>query len=109
MAQADIPGALARRGENHFRSGGVGIFFEKVVLDLEDICKAELIGEPDLLQGFLHKAIFIVRMPLLAVQGLRQLQVVKQAESHLNSPLTRRSDYLRGAIPCRPKRLPYLC
>jgi hypothetical protein len=64
----------------------VGIFFEKVVLDLEDIVKAELIGKLNLLQRFLDEAIFIVRMPLLAVEWFWKLQLVKQAKPHMSAP-----------------------
>ena len=77
VAKADLLRALAGRGEKDFGRGGVGILFEKVVLDFPGVIEAQLVGQFNLVQRVVEQLIFAVREP-----GLGQLQFVENAEFH---------------------------
>ena len=53
VREADLLGALARRGEKHLGGRRVRIFFEKMVLDLPGEVVAQPIGEFDLIERIL--------------------------------------------------------
>ena len=58
VAEADIFGALAARGEENFRRGRMRILFEEVMLDFPHMIDAELVGEFDLIERILEKLEF---------------------------------------------------
>ena len=65
----------------------MAVLLEEVVLGLEDVLEAELVGELDLLQGLLEDLVLLVFVPLLAVDRPQRLQLVKHAEFHATSPV----------------------
>src|SRR5262249_43268598 len=77
VAEPDALGALRARREEDFRRGGVRIFLEEMVLDFPGVVDAELVGELDLLEGFLQQAVFGTVVP-----RPRQLMLVENAELH---------------------------
>src|SRR5262249_55852413 len=77
MRQADLFGALARRGEKHFGCRRVRILLEKVVLDLPGEVVAKPVGELDLVERVLVELELALRRP-----RARQLQFVEYAELH---------------------------
>ena len=63
MSEANILGPLGAGREENLGRGGVGIFFQKVVLDFPDIFDAKLIGEFDLIQRLVINPHFRVFFP----------------------------------------------
>jgi hypothetical protein len=55
----------------------MGILLEEVVLDFPSMIEPELIGQHDLVEGFLEESEFVVLAP-----GLGQLMFVEDAEFH---------------------------
>src|SRR5207247_8814488 len=53
VPEADVLRPLAGGGEEDFRSRGMRVLLEEVVLDLEDVVEAELVGRLDLVQSIL--------------------------------------------------------
>jgi hypothetical protein len=100
VAEPDISCPLARRSKKHLRLWRVGVFFEKMVLDVPGVVVTEAVGQLDLRQGVLVELPFIVRPP-----GTRQLQLVEDAELH---PFLR-NDYRQAhaSIP-GSSSIPYL-
>src|SRR5262249_33220762 len=75
VRQADLLGALARRGEKDLGGRGVRIFLEEMVLDFPGEIVAEPVCELDLIERILVE-------PELAFRGprARQLQLVEYAK-----------------------------
>ena len=57
VPEADVLRALAGGGEEDLRCGGVRVFLEEVVLDLEHVVEAEAVSELDLVEGVLQKLV----------------------------------------------------
>ena len=72
-AQADALGQLAQRAENNFRAWRHAEGGEEVVLDEPDVIEAHLVGQADLLDGFLDDGVVV---------QLGTLHFVGQAEFH---------------------------
>ena len=87
MAEANVLGALARGGEEDLGGGGVRVLFEEVVLDLEDVIEAELVGELDLFERLLIDAVLGVWIPGRLIVRLRELQFVEETELHAGASL----------------------
>ena len=81
VRKADLPGALARRGEEHLRGRRVRIFLEEMVLDFPGEVVAEPVGQFELVERIMVKGQLAVRSP-----GPRQLQLVEDAEFHSSLP-----------------------
>ena len=79
VREADLPGALARCGEEDLGGRRVRIFLEKVVLDLPGKVVAEPVGELDLIECILVELELALGRP-----RARQLQLVEYAEFHLS-------------------------
>ena len=77
VAEADVLGPLAGRGEEHLGRGGVRVLLEEVVLDLPHVLDAELVGELDLLERVLDQLALGVVGP-----RTRVLVLVEDAELH---------------------------
>ena len=70
VAQADVLGALAGRGEEDLGRAGVRVLLQEVVFHLEDVVEPELVGQLDLVEGVLEQLVLGVRFPLVAVVRL---------------------------------------
>src|ERR1700730_9028862 len=77
VRKADLPGALARRGEAHLRCRRVRIFLEERVLDFPGEVVAEPVRQLELVEGVMVESELCLRFP-----GPRQLQLVEYAEFH---------------------------
>ena len=77
VREADLLGALARRGEKDLGGRRVRILLEEVVLDLPGKVVAEPVGELDLVERVLVELELAFRRP-----RARQLQLVEYAELH---------------------------
>jgi hypothetical protein len=77
MADADVPGALADRGQKHFRGGRMGVFFQEVMFGGPNVVVSALIGKHSLLESILEK-----RMLGIANPGPWELMFVEAAEFH---------------------------
>ena len=63
--------------EEHLGRRGVAVFLEEVVLDLPHHVEADAVGQLNLLERVLHKAVLGVGLP-----GPRQLMLVEDPELH---------------------------
>jgi hypothetical protein len=77
MAEADIFGALAARGEENFRRRRMRILFEEVMLDFPHMIDAELVGEFYLIECILEKLELGTFFP-----GAGQLMFVECSQFH---------------------------
>src|SRR5437764_1880506 len=77
VAQPDVLGPLAGRGEEHLGGRRVAVLLEEVVLDLPHVIDAQLVGQLDLVEGVLQQTVFVVRLPRSG-----QLMLVEDAELH---------------------------
>ncbi len=57
VADANVPGALAHRGEKYFGRRGVRVFFEEVMLGGPDVVVSALIGQNRLFQRILEQRV----------------------------------------------------
>jgi hypothetical protein len=64
-----------------------------VVLDLEHVVEAELVGELDLVEGLVNDAALVVGVPLVVVERLREPELVEEAELHGGASGGRWRDY----------------
>ncbi len=83
VAEPDLFGPLAGRGEKGFRRGRVRIFFEEMMFHHPGVVIAEPIGGLELGQRVLVEPEFVALFP-----WARQLQLVKDAEFHDALPRT---------------------
>ena len=103
VAEPDLLGALARRGEEDLGRRRVRVLLEEVVLDLPGVVVAESVGELDLIERVLDQ-------PVLAVRGprARELMLVEDAELHAGRPPREsRSLPRRGGACLRPSSQTY--
>src|SRR4051794_30774871 len=77
VAEPDLLGALAGRGEERLGRRRMGVLFEEMVLDLPGMVVAQPVGEFDLLQRVLVEPVLVVLFP-----GPRQLQLIEDPELH---------------------------
>ena len=77
VAEADVLGALAGRGEEHLRRRGVRVLLEEVVLDLPRVVVAEPVRQLDLVERVLDQVVLAVGGP-----RPRQLVLVEDPELH---------------------------
>ena len=61
--EPNVLGALARRGQEHLRRGGVTVLLEEVVLGQPDRREAGLVRELHLLEAVLEHLVFVVVRP----------------------------------------------
>jgi hypothetical protein len=80
VANADVFGALAACGEEDFRGGGVGVFFEEMMLRSPNVVEADFVGEFDLVESILEGSMIGVAAP-----GTRELMLVEAAKFHASS------------------------
>ena len=83
VAEPDLLGALAGRGEKRFRRGRVRIFLEEMMFHHPGVVVAEPVGGLELGQRVLVEPELVALFP-----WARQLQLVKDAEFHDASPKT---------------------
>ena len=81
VAEPDVLGALRAGGEKDFRGRGVGIFLEKMMLDLPGEIDAEPIGELHLIERLLEELELGAFGP-----RPRQLMLVENPETHRLAP-----------------------
>ena len=77
VAEADLLRPLARRAQEHFRGGTVGIFLEEMMFDDPGVIEGQGVGQFDLAQGLVQQNMFTVGLP-----RTRQLVFVKDTEFH---------------------------
>src|SRR5260370_32972675 len=77
VAEADLPGALRRRREEHLRRRRMRIFLEEMVLHLPGVVVAEAVGQLDLVERILVEPQLAAFLP-----RARQLQLVEDAKFH---------------------------
>jgi hypothetical protein len=77
VAEPDLLGALAGRGEERFRRGRVGIFLEEMMFHHPGVVITEPVGGLELRQRVLVEPKLVALFP-----RARQLQLVKDAEFH---------------------------
>ena len=98
VAEADLLGALARRGEEDLGRRRMRVLLEEVVLDLPGVVVPEPVGELDLIERVLDQRALGVRGP-----RARELMLVEDAELHAGRPPREsRSLPRRGAACLRP-------
>ena len=81
VAEADVLGALAGRGEEHLGRRRVAVLLEEVVLDLPGVVVAEPVGQLDLVERVVEQRVLVVAAPRLG-----QLQLVEDPELHDPTP-----------------------
>jgi hypothetical protein len=81
VTQADAAGALAARGEEDLRCGGVAVLLEKVVFLRPQVVDTDAVGELGLFQRVAEQVPLGVFRP-----GFGELQLEEDAETH-QSPL----------------------
>ncbi len=77
VAQADVLGSLAHRGQKDLGGRRVGVLLEEVVLDLPHVVEPEPVGQLDLVEGVGDQLLFAGVGP-----GAWQLVFVEEAELH---------------------------
>ena len=97
VVRDDLPNAVAEpdvlrlRGggaEEYLGCGGVRIFVQKVVFDFPCVVEAQSIRQRDLLERILEQTVFVALVP-----GAGKLQLVENAESHVEGSLKRGTVY----------------
>ena len=96
VREADLPGALARRGEKHLGRRRMRIFFEEMVLDLPGKVVAEPVRQFELVERVVVEGELAIRLP-----GPRQLQLVKNPEFHRVLLLVPRRSYVAPLAKAR--------
>ncbi len=76
--EPNVLGALARRGEEDLRRGGVAVLLEEVVLGQPDRGEAGLVGGLHLVEAVLEQLVLVVVTP-----RPRQREFVEQRDLHL--------------------------
>src|ERR1700721_2353267 len=84
MADTNVFGALAHRGQKYFRGRGMRVFFQKVMLGGPHVIVSVLIGKDRLFQGVLEQGVLGIASP-----GTRELMFVKTAKFHGCKPVLR--------------------
>ena len=82
VPEPHVLGALAGRREEDFGRRGVRVLLKVVVFHLKDVVEAEFIGELDLVERLLVDAQLGLRIPVVGIVGLGELQLVEQTKLH---------------------------
>ena len=77
MADANVLGALAHRGEKDFGRRGVRVLFQEMMLGGPDVVVSALIGEDRLFERILEQRVLGIAGP-----GPGELMLVKTAKFH---------------------------
>src|SRR5688572_6970491 len=85
MAEPDVLGPLACSRKEYLGCARVRVLLQKVMLDLPDVVKADLVRELDLLERVAQQLLLRPFVP-----GPRQLMLVEDPESHEFEPYSAR-------------------
>ena len=83
MSQPDVFGPLAGSRQYNLRRRRVSVLLQEIVLYFEDVVETQFVGKLYLIQALHYYLLLVAWVPLVGVQGLGTLYLVKQPKLHL--------------------------